>query len=300
MRYELFADEAWTHTTPPLNRYWCFFGGFLASEAVASSLSAAIRTLKTDAGVAKEVGWKNLATHNLDLYKSIVDTVCHTLDAGEIVFRQQFLDRRFVYEPPDGIKAPGHPLDVQFKLYYQFIKHMFAGQYLPVDSELTIRLDTHSSQRHKDDLASFICLLPKLWARPDLVIRVKYHRSAKIPLIQAADLLMGAAGSYGNKKHQLRDGRRGMSPKQKLRLEMAKYIYNALRRLDAAHRGTKAFSWFESTGGGWDPIRSRSHPIRIWKFKPSRYRLDDGWTNKNLDKEGRYVSPEMQPEVNTV
>ncbi|CAA7613454.1 hypothetical protein MCP1_120001 [Candidatus Terasakiella magnetica] len=27
--YEIYADEAWTHCNPPLNRYWCFFGGIM-------------------------------------------------------------------------------------------------------------------------------------------------------------------------------------------------------------------------------------------------------------------------------
>lgn len=36
--WEIAADEAFTHQTPPLNRYWCFFGGVCGSEAVLDRL----------------------------------------------------------------------------------------------------------------------------------------------------------------------------------------------------------------------------------------------------------------------
>ena len=82
--------------------------------------------------------------------------------------------------------------------------------------------------------------------------------------------------------------RRGMTKKQKWRCEMAAYIYNYFRRLDASDRGSEAFNWFESTGLNGDYRNRLKHKLRIWKFIPKKFQRDEGWQNKNLDSQGRY------------
>jgi hypothetical protein len=106
--------------------------------------------------------------------------------------------------------------------------------------------------------------------------------------------MIGAAGSHGNKMHLRREpGQRGMKPRQKVRHEMATYIYNKLRDLDRAERGSGAFNWFETTGRDGTLDTMLTHKLRIWKFKPARYHIDKGWQNDHLDKQGRYQGPEI-------
>ena len=74
---------------------------------------------------------------------------------------------------------------------------------------------------------------------------------------------------------------------------MSTYIYNKLRDLDRAERGSGAFNWFESTGRDGTPESMLIHKVRVWKFKPARYHIDKGWQNDHLDKQGRYQAPEI-------
>ncbi len=88
-----------------------------------------------------------------------------------------------------------------------------------------------------------------------------------------------------------------MTDKQKLRLELAKHIYDHFRNCDAKHRGSKAFNWFESTGIGGDPTNNFNHKLAIWKLTPSVYQVDKGWENDHLDDEGKYQGPDIQKEI---
>lgn len=101
--------------------------------------------------------------------------------------------------------------------------------------------------------------------------------------------------------HLLRDpGQRGMKPKQKARDELSKHIYDRLRAIDASDRGSAVFHWWESTGKGGDRSNLLKHKIRIWKFKPKMYQVDEGWQNKNLDKYGQYVGRQLNPTIHSV
>ena len=297
--YEIYADEAWTHGGEPPNRYWCFYGGILGEQSASDRLDTEIRDILRNRNVRGEVKWSKLSAQNIDCYKELIDCLFRHIRSGNIKYRQMFLDRSYVPLPRrEG--EDDSDLTIQFKLYYQFLKHSFGLQHLPVSAtrepiDLLIRLDSHSSQGHKDSLESFALQIPRLVERSDLRIQLTFHNSARIPRMQICDLLMGAAGSHGNKMQLRREGgRRGMSSKQKLRVDLCGHIYNGLRQIDHETRGSNAFNWFESTGLGDSPANAFNHPVQIWKFKPHRHRRDAGWFNSNLDRYGNYVGPIIQ------
>ena len=211
-----------------------------------------------------------------------------------------FLDRSYVWVPKRGDPEETE-LTIQFKLYYQFLKHAFGLQYVPRDPnddqiDLYVRLDTHTSQRHTDQLRSFAGAFPRILNRRDFSVRVTFHNSSRVPRLQICDLLMGAAGSYGNRMHKRRRaGQRGMTQKQQLRLNFCKHIYQRLRQIDAAERGSKAFNWFETTGLDGTVENLFHHKVRIWKFIPKRHVRDKGWQNDHLDKQGYYQGPDIVP-----
>lgn len=301
-RYEIYVDQAWTHGATPPNRYFCFFGGIFGETAALDRLDTELRAILAAHGAKGEVKWGHLSTKSDALYGEFVECVCKHIDAGLVRYRQMFCDRAFVREAPPG-EGPMSDLDVQFKLCYQFVKHAFGVMHLPAAPagerhEVLVRLDTHSSQRHKDDLIAYAEKLPAVLGRGDLTVRVTFVNSAKMPRIQVCDLLMGAAGSHGNKMHQRRaPGVRGMSGKQKLRHELAQFVYGKLRDISCAERGSKAFNWFESTGKDGDWTNVLHHKIRIWKFLPQRFRVDAGWQNDHLDKQGVFVASALSAAV---
>jgi hypothetical protein len=249
-----------------------------------------------------EVKWSNLTPSNLPGYKAFADCLLDEIDRGPIRYRQMFCDRALVRVAPYGEGAVSD-LDVQFKLCYQFIKHSFGLEYLDPAQEhyVLVCLDTHSSQKHKKNLASFARGIPGVLNHPNLTVQVTYHRSEFVNNVQACDLIIGAAGSWGNKMHMLRKpGKRGMTAKQKARAELCKHIYNRLRSIDGMDRGALAFNWFESTGKDGDRSNLLHHKIRIWKFCPQMYRIDKGWENDHLDKQGQYQGPQLESRVRSV
>jgi hypothetical protein len=252
-----------------------------------------------------EVKWSSVTGLNLSTYKLLVDTFFHLIRNSNLIYRQIFLDRAFVHVSTPS-EAKRSDLDVQFLICYQFLKHHFGLRYLPAtdplkDHHVSVRLDNHSSQRHKDELVAHMNKLSSRLNQPRLFTTVQFVNSERFLRLQLCDLLMGAAGSHGNKWHLRREGsRRGMKPKQKCRHEMALYIYEHFRRLDAAERGSKAFNWFESTGTDGDQENYLKHKLRIWKFKPKRYQLDEGWQNKNLDSQGLYLGPKIDAKIHEI
>ncbi|HZF49212.1 MAG TPA: hypothetical protein VE093_11220 [Polyangiaceae bacterium] len=301
-RFEIYADEAWTHGGEPLRRYWCFYGGVFGTESAIGRLDQQLRAVKAAHKHAGEIKWNKLTPQKLPCYIAYVECLLSAIEAGHVRFRQMFHDRSHVRIPVPG-EAAASDLDVQFKLCYQFIKHCFGIRYLEEGSvsEVLVRLDTHSSQKHRDRLEEFVKYIPHQFGRSDFEVKTTFHQSGAVPLIQVSDLMIGAAGSYGNKMHKLRDpGQRGMSPRQKARLALCNHIYNRLRAIDAHDRGSHGFNWFESTGFNGDRANLLHHKFRVWKFLPRQYQIDKGWQNDNLDKQGQYVKANIHPVVHSV
>jgi hypothetical protein len=312
--YEIYADEAWTHGGEPPNRYHCFFGGIFGETSSLDRLDTELRStmarhrLERGPGAAPhrpaEVKWKHLSANNHALYRDLVHVLSRYLEAGQVRYRQLFCDRALVRVGNEYDEKRSH-VDVQFRICYQFLKHSFGIEHLPPATStephtILARFDTFSSQRHKEDLIRFGAGIPRMLGRDDIELKVTFVDSAKTPRIQICDILMGAAGSHGNKMSLRRkDGRIGMTDAQKLRNSLALLVYNELRRISQAERGTKAFNWFESTGRSGDAANSLNHAIRIWKFKPAVYRVDKGWENDALDKFGCFVASQLDVAVQT-
>jgi Protein of unknown function (DUF3800) len=202
--YELCADEAWTHGGNPPNRYWCFFGGIFGLESDLSALESALKAIIISAGHKIEVKWSNVSQAGIPVYKKLLDEFFRHLQTKDIAYRQLFLDRMFVYVPQANQPEQTN-LDTQYKIYYQFIKHHFGLKYLPrvegAFSVVYIRLDEHSSQQHKEQLKRLAENLPVIIGRTDLTFNLSFVESKKHIRLQICDLIMGAAGSYGNKMH---------------------------------------------------------------------------------------------------
>jgi hypothetical protein len=299
--HEIYADEAWTHGSLPLRRYWCFYGGIFGLEPDIFRLSQRLRAVQARRRTTGEIKWSSLTPANLGSYKEFVDCLLDDVDRGTIKYRQMFCDRALVRVAPFG-EPPVTELDVQFKLCYQFIKHSFGFEYLDpnADHEVRVRLDGHSSQKHKKNLAEYSKGIPVVLDRSRIKLAVTYHQSDKVPLIQACDLIIGAAGSKGNNMDLLREpGQRGMKPKQRARAELSQHIYDRLRAIDASDRGSAVFHWFESTGKDGDRANLLNHKVRVWKFKPRMHQIDEGWQNKNLDKYGQSSGPQINPTIHS-
>ena len=213
---------------------------------------------------------------------------------GNLIYRQVFCDRARIPKDKIHLETP-FDLDFQYKLYYQFVRHSFGIQSLPLNAIFHLHLDHHSSKKHQQSLKSFASNIPSYVGREDIRVELSYiTHSIKHDSIQLADLIAGAAGSHANKMHAIREpNQHGMKPKQKLRHELAKYTYNHLRNMRFLDVGSKTFNWFETTGG-FNHDNALNQKVRVWKFKPSApYYHDKGWENDHLDAQGNYQGPDI-------
>ncbi|HCK0217268.1 TPA: DUF3800 domain-containing protein [Klebsiella oxytoca] len=269
MKYVIYADEAWTQSQP-LYRYHCFFGGMLSSTEEFNLFEAEVVQLKKDHNYKKEIKWSNISRQHIEFYENLLVLIERFICTSENTkYRQMFMDRSYRY-----IGESASELDSQFKIYYQFLKHCFGFGYINERKTFTFKLDTHSSHAHKLKLKTFIEGLEI----QNVDIRVEFINSKKSVPLQVCDLLMGAAGYYGNKADwDLLPGKRRRTPNQIMKSGFGKKIYDMLRRIDSQFRGSKAFNWFESTGVDGDISNRYHHKMRIWKFIPTNSLSDASW-----------------------
>ena len=301
-KYQIFADEAWTHNSEPLARYHFFFGGIFGLESDLDKLDQDLKKIlvKHKFNPRVEIKWAKVRESDIPCFKELIDCLKTHILADKIKYRQMFKDRSYHYDNRDNLSE----LDMQFRLYYQFTKNSFGFKYLPrlvgnEKHEILLRLDGHSSQKHKDSLNTFVTNLPTYLQRPDIELKITYVDSKDFLRLQICDLLMGAAGYRGNRICDRRpNGRRGMTAKQKMKLELAKYIYETLKEINHLDRGSNGFNWFESTGFNQNKSNMYHHKLRIWKFIPSEYRKNKGWEKDNLTREGYFVRDIFEDELN--
>jgi len=276
LKYIIYADEAWTHSQP-LYRYHRFFGGILSSENSFDDLECEVKKLKKQHNYKKEIKWSNLSARDISFYTELLELVGTFLcKEDHTKYRQMFMDRSYQYT---GVNAPD--LDSQFKIYYQFLKHIFGLEFSDANSEFLFKLDNHSSYLHKERLREFISSI----SNDRVKISIEFIESKTSIPLQICDLLMGAAGYYGNKVDwDLLPGKRRRSKNQIMKSEFGKGVYNLLRNIDAMFRGRKAFNWFETTGVDGCISNRYHHKMRIWKFIPNGHEKDVSWEDDAFGK----------------
>lgn len=272
MKYIIYADEAWTQNSP-LYRYHCIFGGLISTENHFKNLELDIKRLKKQHNYSKEIKWSNISSRNINFYNDLILIVESFINSiPETKYRQLFMDRAYRY-----IGMPCSEIETQFKIYYQFLKHCFGFEHAPRNTFITFKLDTHSSHLHREQLTEYL----KSLTFPNVRIKVEFIDSKRSCALQICDLLMGAAGYHGNKiSWDLLQGRTKRTKNQLMKARFSKNVYNLLKRIDATHRGSQAFNWFETTGTNGISTSRYNHKLRIWKFIPRENAYDETWEDR--------------------
>src|SRR5687767_7703008 len=104
-RYEIYVDEAWTHSEPK-QRYWCFYGGIFGEQSSLSRLDTRLRSVLKKERVNGEIKWQQLNARNALSYRNFVDCLLDAIRVGEVKFRQMLCDRASVrVQPQDESSA---------------------------------------------------------------------------------------------------------------------------------------------------------------------------------------------------
>ena len=234
----------------------------------------------------KEIKWSSLNWQNDHIYREFITVLFSFLmEENTLAYRQFFTDRSVIHKETFDKGWDRFGIDVQFKLYYQFLKHMFPILKLPRGSLVKIHLDNHTAQKNKSKLENFIS---SLWGKQCL--KIDYIKSSKSHHIQAIDLITGMSGFRGNKIYFKTQG---STQKKNLKQGFSKYVYNKMRHVDAHHRGTKVFHLFETTSSANYKDNPFAQKIRIWKFAPREHYKDKGWENNRLSKKGEYLGEDL-------
>lgn len=290
-KLEIYADEAWTQQDP-LYRYHCFFGGIMAPPETIINLEKEIRELKKECRFRQEIKWTRSSPKTEEFFIKLINLFKDMMldDSLNLKYRQLFLDRKISYKG-----EPETTLESQYKVYYQFIKHSFGLCHADEPIDITINLDTHSSHVHKSQLIAFADQLPRILNKEnDLKLNIKFIDSRESLPLQLSDVLMGAAGYYGNNLYNLkRENQKRISKNQSAKKRIGKGVYDALRLIDNITRENKAFNWFETTGRDGDISNHFYHKLRIWKFEANGSIYKPEWSDKNFpgDKPPRVIFP---------
>lgn len=233
-----------------------------------------------------EIKWSKLNGRFFQDYKLLIDTFFDFWETHEeLKYRQLFMDRKYAYT------GDGNPKDMLFMVYYQFIKHSFGfdSDYfksLDVDT-LLFKLDDYSDTQRKQTLTDYVQNFYSAFN-----VKIRFIDSKNSAVHRIIDILMGAAGYYGNFKCCKKED---LKQQDICKLKLAKYIQKRFERIQAKDRETKVFHWFENTGGVRGALYDNRHryKIVIWKFIPKEHIVDLSWEHTK-NKEIRGLKQKMK------
>ena len=83
-QYEVFIDEAWTQSSEPLKRYWCFYGGIFGTQGSLDALEKKLDASAKRHGLRTEVKWGHISQDSFDAYVEFVDLLLTSVGDGDI------------------------------------------------------------------------------------------------------------------------------------------------------------------------------------------------------------------------
>jgi len=185
--FNIYCDES-RHTSDPADRY-TVIGAVSCPREKKREIVHRINCLKARYQTQGEFGWKRLSPNRRDFYWALLEL----FRDEPIAFRCLTVDRNMLdhktYNKGDAELG-------FYKLYYQMLVH-----WLQPGCSYHVYLDwqLNKSQRRFSDLHDM--LSRKLSGRAKIVC-LEPVSSHSQPMVQLADLLIGAVGYYWNERHQ--------------------------------------------------------------------------------------------------
>ena len=271
-QYQVLADEGWTHAETPPNRYHHFFVSLFAPSDTISQLEQKLKECNAHFTHQhkNEIKWSKLNARFFSDYKKLIDTFFDFWQVhDELKYRQLFMDRKYEYI------GSGNSKDKLFMIYYQFLKHSFGfdSDYFKAQEvdTLLFKLDDYPDKQRKQILSDYV---QSFYSNYNVKIRFIDSKTSYVH--QIIDIIMGAAGYYGNFKCCKKDE---VKKQDICKLKLAKHIQKRLENIQREDRGTKVFHWYENTGGVKGSYYDNRHryKIVIWKFIPNEHTVDTSW-----------------------
>lgn len=189
--FNIYCDES-RHTSDPRDRY-AVIGGLRCPRDSKHELVGRIHKLQARFNAHGELGWKRLSPNRSEFYHELLKLF---LDTPELAFRCLVVDRTTLNHDKfnDGDSELGF-----YKLYYQMLVH-----WLEPGQEYRLYLDWQQNSASNRFVELQTVLTRKLTGRAN-ILSLEPVSSHNQPMIQLADLLMGAVG-YAWNQYDQRDG----------------------------------------------------------------------------------------------
>ena len=133
--------------------YSNFFGGVIVGGSALNSVSTHLEAAKSEAGIRSEVKWSKVSSYDVESYKCLIKEFFNVMAEGLVRMRIMF--RQNIHEAIN--LTAEHYKAEYFLLYYQFLKHGFGLQHMPVHengARLRFYLDQLPDQS-REKLAQF-------------------------------------------------------------------------------------------------------------------------------------------------
>lgn len=201
--YILFCDES-----DGRGKYYSnFYGGVLVGASQYMRVTQRLNEKKTELNLYGEVKWEKVTQLYLAKYQELIHTFFEEVAQGHLKVRIMF--RQNAHQPANLTKEQ---VEMEyFLLYYQFIKHAFGFEHLPVSergTRLRLYFDQFPDTREKADrFKGFLLGLQanlkfragKITIAKEDITEVRSHEHV---LLQCLDIVLGAMTFRLNDKHK--------------------------------------------------------------------------------------------------
>ncbi len=264
-RYIIYCDESDAEG----QFYSHFYGGALIEASKQELIEAELQQLKNELNIFNgEMKWQRVTENYKEKYIRFVNAAFDIIERGDMRIRIMFTQNVNVPKLEDYQIGNDY-----FLLYHQFIKHAFGLRYCSSPEEpasAAVLLDEVPHNAAKlDDFRRYLSSLSDfpIWRRAAFSIAyedITEVNSKKHNILQALDVILGAAQSRLNEKHT-----RPIPPaKRRTKRAMAKAeVYAAVKdRIWAIY---PRFNVGASTGAANGLTDRWDHAYRHWLFIPT-------------------------------
>lgn len=274
--YILFCDES-----DGRGKYYSnFYGGVLVGATQYQRITQRLDEKKSELNLFGEVKWEKVTQRYLGKYQELIQTFFEEVKLGNIKVRIMF--RQNAHQRANLTREQ---LEMEyFLLYYQFVKHAFGFEHLPISEQTThLRLyfDQFPDTREKSEqFKGFLLGLQsnsqfrssKIIIKKEDITEVRSHEHA---LLQCLDIVLGAMAFRLNDKHKEKPaGQRKRGKRTIAKEALYKTILKEIRQIHPNFNIGVTTRTRDNLSRRWES------PYLHWCFTPKNDTYDHSMTKK--------------------
>jgi hypothetical protein len=273
LEYLIYCDES-------SNRgklYSNFYGGALVRSIHLKEIESRLKDYKANNNMNGEIKWTKVTAPYLEKYIGLIDVFFDLLIEDKIKMRVMFQQNAVSDKITRSFSKEEHDQSY-FKLYYQFIKHIFGLQYSNGGTdEIYVRLFFDQFPDKKEKIDNFKGFIHNLQYSPEFIqanLSIRYSDIVEVTshdhiILQCADVITGAIFFRLNRLHLEKDP---VTNKRGKRTIAKEKLYKHIHKRICETRAN--FNIGMSTGIDGDWTNRWRSPYRHWLFTPSEITAD--------------------------